>query len=243
MDKKSKYNPSLKTYKVRDLPYSERPRERLKEHGAGSLASHELMAIILSSGSQGESVIVMAQKLLAQFGSLKGVFEASAEDLQKIKGLGPAKAAKLIASFELAKRINRDLLDDEKMNLQSKPVTSPGDIVELIRTKISSYTKEQFLVVSFDTRNRILGADNVSSGTLTASIVHPRETFESAIRRHAASIIISHNHPSGDAEPSEEDMKITKRLTEAGRVMGIEMLDHIIVTKNSYFSFKEKGMI
>jgi DNA repair protein RadC len=243
LNKRSNYNPSQQTYKVHDLPLSERPRERLKEYGAGSLASNELLAIILGSGSRGESVIVMAQKLLAQFGSLKGVFEASAEDLQKVKGLGPAKASKLIASFELARRLNRNIMDDEKINLQSRPVTSPSDIVELIRTKITSFTKEQFLVVSFDTRNKILGTDNISSGTLTASLVHPRETFESAIRRHAASIIVSHNHPSGDAEPSEEDMKITKRLTEAGKVMGIEVLDHIIVTKNNYFSFKEKGMI
>jgi DNA repair protein RadC len=243
MKSKIGYKRSGEKYTVHDLPQSERPRERLKEYGAGSLASNELLAIILGSGSRGESVIVMAQKLLAQFGSLKGVFEASAEDLQKVKGLGPAKASKLIASFELARRLNRNIMDDEKINLQSRPVTSPSDIVELIRTKITSFTKEQFLVVSFDTRNKILGTDNISSGTLTASLVHPRETFESAIRRHAASIIVSHNHPSGDAEPSEEDMKITKRLTEAGKVMGIEVLDHIIVTKNNYFSFKEKGMI
>jgi DNA repair protein RadC len=185
----------------------------------------------------------MAQKLLAHFGSLKAVFEASLEDLQKIKGLGPAKASQLLACFEIARRVNKKITEDEKENLQLRPVTSPGDIVELIKSKIINYSREQFLVVSFDTRNRILGTDSISTGTLTASLVHPRETFESAIRKHAASIIISHNHPSGDTEPSEEDMKITKRLSEAGKVMGIEVLDHIIVTKNGYFSFKEKGMI
>ncbi|MGA2669767.1 MAG: DNA repair protein RadC [Ignavibacteria bacterium] len=243
MKDKTGYNQSRQTYTVHDLPQSERPRERLKENGAGSLASHELLAIILGSGSQGESVVVMAQKLLAHFGSLKAVFEASLEDLQKIKGLGPAKASQLLACFEIARRVNKKITEDEKENLQLRPVTSPGDIVELIKSKIINYSREQFLVVSFDTRNRILGTDSISTGTLTASLVHPRETFESAIRKHAASIIISHNHPSGDTEPSEEDMKITKRLSEAGKVMGIEVLDHIIVTKNGYFSFKEKGMI
>jgi DNA repair protein RadC len=240
---KTETDSSGKTYSVHDLPLSDRPRERLKECGAGALAPHELLAIILRSGTQGESVVVMAQKLLAHFGSLKAVFEASSEDLQKIKGLGPAKASQLLACFEIARRVNEKTIDDEKRSLQSKPVTSPADIVEQIKSKIVNYTKEQFLVMSFDTRNRILGTDNISTGTLTASLVHPRETFESAIRRHAASIIISHNHPSGDTEPSEEDIKITRRLTEAGKVMGIEVLDHIIVTKNSYFSFKEKGMI
>lgn len=231
------------SYTVRDLPKSERPRERLKEHGPGSLSEHELLAIILGSGSLGESVVVTSQKLLSCFGSLNKVVEASLEELQKIKGIGPAKATQLLACFEIAKRVNKSILTEEQAGKTLKPITSPEEIIGLIRSKISDFSKEQFLVISLDTRNRPLGIDNVSIGTLTASLVHPRETFECAIRKHAASIIVSHNHPSGDEEPSEEDVKITQRLKEAGKVMGIELLDHIVVTKSSYSSMKEKGMV
>jgi DNA repair protein RadC len=237
-----KQNPKH-SYTVHDLPKSERPRERLKEHGPGSLSEQELLAIILGSGSQGESVVVTSQKLLSHFGSLKKVVEASLEELQKVKGIGPAKATQLLACFEIAKRLNKSILVDEQAGKALKPITSPDEIIGLIRSKISDFSKEQFLVISLDTRNRPLGIDNVSVGTLTASLVHPRETYECAIRKHAASIIVSHNHPSGDEEPSEEDIKITQRLKEAGKVMGIELLDHIVVTKSSYCSLKEKGMI
>lgn len=237
-----KQNPKH-SYTVHDLPKSERPRERLKEHGPGSLSEHELLAIILGSGSQGESVVVTSQKLLSYFGSLKKVVEASLEELQKVKGIGPAKATQLLACFEIARRVNKSLLVEEEAGKTLKPITSPDEIIGLIRSKISDFSKEQFLVISLDTRNRPLGIDNISVGTLTASLVHPRETFECAIRKHAASIIVSHNHPSGDDEPSEEDIKITQRLKEAGKVMGIELLDHIVITKSGYCSMKEKGIV
>jgi DNA repair protein RadC len=237
------YKLSGKSYTVHDLPKSERPRERLKDFGPGSLSVPELLAIILGSGSQGESVIVTSQNLIAHFGSLKKVFEASQEELQEMKGIGPAKASQLLACFEIARRVNKSIFDEEKRSSELNPITSPYEVIELIRSKIANFSKEQFLVVSLDTRSRLLGIDNISTGTLNASIVHPRETFECAIKKHAASIIVSHNHPSGDTEPSEEDIKITQRLKEAGKVMGIELLDHIIVTKSGYYSFKEKGMI
>lgn len=241
---KDKYvTSSVKPLTVHDIPKEERPRERLKHYGASSLSSHELLAIILGSGIQGESVLTLSQRLLSEFGSLKNVFNASMQDLLKVNGIGPAKASQLLACFEIARRTIKEASLEEKEKLNSKPVISPDDIIELLRSKISDFNKEQFLVVSFDTRQKVIGVDNVSTGTVNTSLVHPRETFSSAIKHIAASVIVAHNHPSGDTEPSEEDIKITKRLTEAGKIIGIELLDHIIVTRTNYFSFKEHGLL
>lgn len=228
---------------VHDIPHEERPRERLKDLGAEKLSSHELIAIILGSGMKGESVLNLSQRLLSEFGSLKNVFNASMQDLLEIKGIGKAKASQLIACFEIAKRVIKDTIKEEREKNESKSVITPEEAVDIIRNKIVDYNKEQFMVISFDTRQKVIGIDTSTNGTLTASLVHPRETFECAIKRHAASILAAHNHPSGNPEPSEEDIKITKRLTEAGKIIGIELLDHIIVTRSSFFSFKEKGML
>ena len=182
-----------------------------------------------------------AQKLLSYFGSLEGIMNASLEDLQSIKGLGLAKASQLKACFEVARRIYaKSEVDDE---VKPKEVTSAQEVYKFIKSKISNYAKEHFVVLSFDTRNKLLGMDTVSVGTLNANLVHPRETFDAAISRHAAQIIVAHNHPSGDPEPSEDDLEITKRLVESGKILGIEVIDHIIVTKNEFFSFKEKDLI
>lgn len=236
-----------KPFTVRDLPKSERPRERLIEYGPERLTSAELLSIILNSGIKGESVIMISQKLIMQFGSLKGIMDASLEDLKQIKGLGEAKASKLKASFAIAKKVMEEIrsYENEKQSDRKKynAVTSPEVIYEIIKTRIINFSKEHFFVISLDTRNNFIGIDEISVGTLTASLVHPRETFESAIKRHAAHIIIAHNHPSGETEPSEDDLKITKRLTEAGKIMGIEVLDHLIITDKSYLSFKEKFLM
>ncbi len=161
--------------------------------------------------------------------------------------MGDAKAAKLKACIEIARRMaieERVFEESEAMKRRnSDTITSPDKLFEIIKSKITQFSKEHFFVVSLDTRNNLIGVDEISVGTLTASLVHPRETFESAIRRHAAKIIISHNHPSGETDPSDDDMKITRRLVDAGKIMGIEVLDHIIVTKTSYLSFKEQLLI
>lgn len=235
------------SYTVHDLPKSERPRERLIELGADSLTSAELISIILNTGIKGESVLMISQKILMQFGSLKGIMDASLEDLQQIKGLGQMKASKLKASFAIAKKVIEELrISNEYKESEKKrynAVTSPDILFGILRNKILNFSKEHFFVISLDTRNNFIGIDQISVGTLTASLVHPRETFESAIKRHAAHIIISHNHPSGDTEPSEDDIKITRRLVDAGKIMGIEVLDHLIFTESKYFSFKEKFLI
>lgn len=229
---------------INDLPVSDRPRERLMNKGASSLSTPELLSLLLGTGSRGESVISVSHKILKHYGSLFRIQSASVEDLKTIKGVGEAKAAKLKACLEIARRINiEEKLFEESESARRKnceSITSPDKLHELVRSRINQFSKEHFFVVSLDTRNNLIGIDEISVGTLTASLVHPRETFESAIKRHAAKIIISHNHPSGETEPSDDDIKITRRLAEAGKIMGIEVLDHIIVTKTSYLSFKEQ---
>jgi len=242
-DKTISYSSKNKSFTISDFPSEQRPRERLQIHGADKLNDAELLALILGKGVRGENVIVTAQKLISKFGSLNGVLESSFEDLIKIRGLGIAKTSQLIACFEIAKRYKRKDTKKENIKQKEKPVTSPEDAFELIRIKLEDTSIENFFVLSFDVRNKFIGIDRISKGTVSASLVHPRETFKSAIRRHAAQIMIAHNHPSGDIEPSEDDIKITKRISEAGKIMGIELMDHIIVTKNNFYSFKHNGLI
>ena len=239
MKEKIKYKSSEKSHTIHDLPHSERPRERLYNSGADKLSDSELIAIILRTGLKGESVMVLAQKLISRFGSLSNLLNASVDDLKKVKGIGTAKAIELSACFEIARRVNTRSREEIETHLKKNSITEPQAASDLMRRHFIEFTREHFLLASFDTRNRLLGVDDISKGSLTASIVHPREVFEKAIRRHAASIIAAHNHPSGDITPSDEDIRITKRLHEAGKIMGIELLDHLIITENDYYSFKE----
>lgn len=227
----------MTSFTLNDLPSSEKPRERLQQYGVEVLSVQELLALILGRGVQGEPVMVIAQRLLSQFGSIEGISNASLEDLCQIRGLGVAKAAQILACFQLQKRLNNH--DIKKYN----HITSFERIADLLINNFGHYTKEHYVIVSLDTRNKVLGIDTISIGTLNASIVHPRETFESAIRRHAAKIIIAHNHPSGNADPSTNDLEITKRLQESGKILAIEVVDHIIVTQDSYISFIEEGIL
>jgi DNA repair protein RadC len=215
----------------------------MKEFGPHALSSTELIALILGKGSKGGSVMITAQKLLSHFGSLQKILEASLEDLQVIKGLGPAKAAQLSACFEIARRMIHEDKESEKLKLESKGITTASDTVRLIRSRILNYAREQFFVITCDVRNRVIDIEQISQGSLSASIVHPRETFESAIRKHAAQIIVAHNHPSGDPNPSDEDISVTRRLSEAGKILSIPLMDHIIVTRNEYYSFMESGLL
>ena len=226
-----------KSFTVADMPTEERPRERLAAFGSRALSVHELLAIILSRGVNGESVIATSQKLLSQFGSLEGIKEASLEDLQGIKGLGFAKACQLKAALELARRLERDMGSITTKSKQ-KSISAEG-IVTLVKKKIGNFHKEHLIVISLDTRSKIQGIDTVFVGTLTSSLVHPREILETAMRRHAATFIIAHNHPSGAPDPSEDDTKVTKLIFESGQIMGITMLDHIIIGRSSYFTFRE----
>jgi len=225
------------SFTVHDLPVGERPRERLFKLGSEAISAQEILALILGRGIKGESVMMTSQKLLSRFGSLKGVADASIEELTQTRGIGPAKAAQIKAALELSRRLEADF--DEK----PKPVIkSPGDMAALMRSKLKGKKKEHFWVLCLDTRNRLIGDKQVSIGSLDTSIVHPREVFKEAVSSSAASVIFVHNHPSGDPEPSKEDIELTKRLVKAGEIIGIDVLDHIIVCDKSYLSLKAKNL-
>ncbi|HLC23692.1 MAG TPA: DNA repair protein RadC [Dehalococcoidia bacterium] len=232
------------SYTVRDMPTSDRPRERLAKLGGEALSPAELLALVLGRGTRGESVLVTSQKLLNRFGSLKGVLSASLEQLDDVNGMGLAKAAQLKAIQEIARR-----LDDPDYNRPAGPVVKgPDEALRAVKPKLKGKKKEHFYTVLLDTRGRVIGTHEVSMGSLDSSIVHPREAlqsavFQKAIKGTAASVIFVHNHPSGDPRPSEEDIKLTKRLVEAGNIVGIEVLDHLIVCDSDYISMKAKGLM
>jgi len=225
-----------KSFTINDLPKEERPRERLVKFGEQALSAQELLQLILGRGIAGESVAVTAQKLLAQFGSLQKLSEASIEELSSIKGIGLAKATQIKAAFEIGRRVSTQTLD-----YKSKELNDPEKVYRLIKSKLKDYHKEHFYIIALNSRNHSIS--EVSIGSLNASIVHPREVFAEVIKNKAASVIFAHNHPSGDPEPSEDDLLITKRLVESGKILGIEVVDHIIITKTGFLSFKEKGIL
>ena len=218
---------------IKELPRIERPREKLIHYGPGKLSNSELLAIILRSGTKTENVIELSNKILKRF-SANELPNLNFNDLKDYPGLGPAKACEIIACFELGKR----LLKDKKAGIYLKP----RDVWEELRD-LRPNKKEHFVIFFLDSRNQEIKREIISIGSLNANLVHPREVFEPAVRNLAAQIILAHNHPSGDPEPSEDDLIITKRLVEAGKILGIEVIDHIIVSKDGFFSFKDKGLI
>jgi len=226
-----------KSFTIHDLPVSERPRERLQKFGVETLSAQEILALILGRGISGESVMVTAQRLLSQFGNLKGIANASVEELSQTKGIGLAKASQIKAAFELANRL------EGYSEAGEKPIVKvPEDVVGLVKGRLSGKKKEYFLALLLDTRNRLIKVSEISVGSLDASIVHPREVFKEAISASAASVIFTHNHPSGDPEASEDDIKLTKQLAQAGEIVGIDVLDHIIVCDKKYVSLKREGL-
>lgn len=227
----------LSSMTIHDLPIAERPRERLQRLGLEALSAQEILALILGRGIAGESVMVTAQRLLSKFGNLKGIAGASLQDLGKIKGIGVAKASQIIAAFELANRVENHTAQESKII-----VKTPEDIVNLVQGRLKDKKKEYFLAVLIDTRSQLIRVAEVSVGSLDSSIVHLREVFKEAVSGSAASVILVHNHPSGDTEASEDDIQVTKRLTEAGKVMGIDVLDHIIIGDNSFLSLKREEL-
>jgi len=226
-----------KSFTIHDLPVSERPRERLQRFGVEALSAQEILAVLLGRGIAGESVTVTAQRLLTRFGSLKGMAGASVEELAQVRGIGLAKAAQIRAAFELAGRLEGYPEPGEK-----PAVKTPDQVVSLVRSKLRGKQKEHFLALLLDTRGRLIKVAEISVGSLDTSIVHPREVFKEAVSASAASVIFVHNHPSGSPEPSEDDIKLTKRLAEAGEIMGIDVLDHIIIGDRQHLSLKGKGL-
>ena len=226
------------SFTVRDLPKPERPRERLQKLGPEALSSQELLALVIGRGIPKKSVMIIAQELLARFRNVKAISQATLEELSQIKGIGLAKAAQIKACFELGKR--EDL---EPPDLVPFDIKNPEAVVKAIRASVQDKAKEHFKLILLNSRNRVIGISTISIGTLTTSLVHPREVFKEAIMHSAASVVLAHNHPSGDPDPSEDDLKITKKLVESGKILGIEVIDHIIIGKIDHYSFREKGLI
>ena len=226
-----------KNFTVHDLPITERPRERLLKLGPQALSGQELLAVIIGRGIPGKSVLTISQELLCRFGNVKAVNEATVTQLCEIKGIGSATAALIKACFEIAER---GKLDSEPKKYDIK---NPQAVVKILRASLKDKAKEHFKLVILDSRNKIIAITNVSIGTLNANLAHPREIFKDAITHNAAAVILVHNHPSGDPEPSEDDIKLTKQLKQAGKILGIEVLDHLIITDRKYHSFKEKGLL
>lgn len=219
--------------KLKDTPKIDRPREKLIKYGPNRLSTSELLAIILGTGIRGTNVIELANKILKKIGSIN-LKEVKFNDLIEISGLGPVKACEIIACIEIGKR----LLKDKKTALIMKPLDVWGELKD-----IRNHKKEHFVVFYLDSRYQEIKREIISIGTLDENLIHPREVFEPAIINNAAQVIIAHNHPSGNVEPSNEDIAITKRLTDAGKILGIEILDHIIVGSNGYLSLKEKNLL
>jgi DNA repair protein RadC len=222
---------------IHDLPLADRPRERLQRLGVEALSAQEILAVILGRGIAGESVMVTAQRLLSRFDGLKGIAGASLEELSQVRGIGIAKAAQIKAAVELARRT-----EGHPEEAAQATVKTPEDVYALAQGKLKGKKKEYFLAALLDTRNHLIRLAEISVGSLDGSIVHPREVFKEAISASAASVIFIHNHPSGDTEASEDDIKLTRRLAEVGEIVGIDVLDHVIIGGKSYASLKRQGL-
>lgn len=218
--------------RIKDISKENRPRERLEKNGVHVLSDAELLAIIFKTGNKEENAIVMSDILITKYG-LGKLNELSLKELQEIKGIGPAKSMQIKALFEFNKRHSLAKRDGE-------PIKSARDVFEYASQRLITNQQEKFMILLLDSKNRIVKDEVISMGTLNASIIHPREVFKSAIRESANSIILVHNHPSGDPEPSIEDEQITEKLFEAGELLNIKVLDHVIVGKDKFWSFKEK---
>ena len=221
---------------IKELPSSERPREKLLKYGSKRLTDSELIGLIIGSGSQKKTAVELAQEILYYFGGLQSLENLSVEEFMKLKGIGPAKAAQLKAVVELSRRIFAVKEGAKKV------INSPRDVVALLTPELKFLKQEVFHLVLLDNRNQVIATPCISRGSLTSSIVHPREVFKEAVRRSSAAIILAHNHPSGVAEPSNKDYNITERLIDAGKIIGINVLDHIIIGEEEYTSMKEQGI-
>ncbi|CAG7655340.1 DNA repair protein RadC [Paenibacillus allorhizosphaerae] len=224
-------------YTLRDVPNEERPRERMIQYGAGALSNAELLAILLRTGTYQESAVYLAQRLLNLSGNLRGLADMSLQQLTEIKGIGEAKALQIQAGIELGRRMARSALND------TVTIRSPQDVATLLSEDLRYLQKEHFVCLFLNTKNHVVGQETLSMGSLNASIVHPREIFRAAIKRSSASIVCAHNHPSGDPTPSPEDIQITKRLVQAGDIIGIEVLDHVVIGDQKFVSLKELGLM
>ncbi len=225
------YNPM-----IRDMALSDRPRERLLQVGERALSSAELIAIIIRTGVGGENVVRLAERILAHFGGLPGLVRASVVELQTVRGVGRAKAVEIKAALELGRRAMATVPEERAR------VTSPADAASLLMSEMAFLEQEHLRVILLDTRNQVLAVPTIYVGSLNTSVVRLAELFRAAIRENAAALIVAHNHPSGDPSPSPEDVRVTRQLVEAGRLIDIDVLDHIIIGHQRYVSLKERSL-
>lgn len=222
---------------IKDVPEEDRPRERLLRYGSTHLSNQELLAILLGTGTRNESVMDLSNRVLMHFEGIHLLQNAAAQELTAIKGIGPAKAVYILAAIELGKRISSYRPNDRFV------IRSPEDGAEFVMEEMRILQQEHFVALYLNTKNEVIHQQTLFIGSLNSSIVHPREVFREAVRRSAASIICAHNHPSGDPAPSQEDIHVTRRLVECGKMIGIEILDHIIIGDRKFISLKEKGYV
>lgn len=223
---------------IKKMPVSEQPREKMLANGCQSLSNAELLAIVLSTGTKDKTAIDLATSILNMSSEgLRSLTDSTIEELQAIKGIGLAKASQIIAAVELGKRIALTT------NVNNYRIKGPDDVSNLLMEDMRYLKKEAFNILLLNTKHEVIAIENISIGSLNASIVHPREVFNRAIKRSSSAIILAHNHPSGDPKPSAEDISITKRLVEAGTIIGISVLDHIIIGDGIYLSLKEENLM
>ena len=222
---------------IKDMPVSLRPRERLLQEGPEALSDIELLAIMLRTGHASTSAMELSATLLCHFGGIKQLLGVSAEELTAFKGIGPAKVAQIMAALELGRRVAMATAWDRPS------IRSPENAAALVMEEMRHLDREHFSALLLNTKNQVLARETISIGTLNSSAIHPRELFKAAIRRSAAGVILVHNHPSGDPTPSRQDIEVTNRLIEAGNIIGIQVLDHLVIGDNKFTSFKARGLI
>jgi len=222
--------------RIGDMANEDRPRERLAQVGAGALSNAELLAILLRTGLEGENVIRLSERILAQHGGLVGLLKISYSDLCTVKGIGPAKAAQLKSAVELGRRIAAATPSDKPS------INSPADAANIVMYEMRALDQEVVKVLLLDTRNRLMGIVEVYRGSLNTSMIRVGELFREAVKQNAASIIVAHNHPSGDPSPSPDDVAVTRLMVEAGRLLDIPVHDHLVIGQNKFVSLKERGL-
>jgi DNA repair protein RadC len=221
---------------IKDMPATERPRERLRDFGPAALSTSELLAIILKTGTKGESVLNLATRLVSRYDGLVGLARASLSELQAERGLGLAKSCDLKAALELGRRLVAEQPSERPI------VSSPQDVMNLLGTQMSLLDREELRVVLLDTRNRVLGMPTVYAGNVNTSVIRVGELFRDAIRNNAVALVVVHNHPSGDPTPSSEDVAVTRLIAEAGKLLNIDVLDHIVIAGGRCISLKERRL-
>ncbi len=233
----SLHEPAPHHVKIKDWPASERPREKLLQRGVHALSDAELLAILIRVGSRRSTALDLARSILAQEKNLRGIARKTPQELMRLKGIGQAKAVELLTAFEIGRRVQGETPGEKLV------ISSPDIVARFMIPRLREKQTESFWVILLDSKNGMMHEEALTVGTLNASLVHPREVFKVAIDHVAAAVIVVHNHPSGNPEPSSEDVSVTRQLVDAGKIIGIPVHDHIIIAGDSYTSFAERGLL